>query len=64
MQVRHKVHIDFVRDRDAGATMKPLYECGVAGMVSLEGRELVYDLTDQDPVQSRREALHTDTCVS
>ena len=49
LQVRHKVHIDFVRDRDAGATMKPLYECGVAGMVSLEGRELVYDLTDQDP---------------
>jgi hypothetical protein len=46
-QVRHKVYIDVVRDRDAPRPMKPLYERAVMGMVSLEGRELVYDQHDE-----------------
>lgn len=46
-QVRHKVHVDFVRDRDAAEPMKPLYECGVSSMVSLEGRSLVFDQGDE-----------------
>jgi hypothetical protein len=46
-QVRHKVHVEFVRDRDLNTPMKPIYERAVMGMVSLEGRELIYDQHDE-----------------
>ena len=44
-QVRHRVRIDFVRDRDLDPRqpMKPLYETGASAMKSLENRSLVYD---------------------
>lgn len=41
--VRHRVTVEFVRDRDVARPFRPLMECGLAGMVSLEGRELAYD---------------------
>jgi hypothetical protein len=49
--VRHKVHVDFVRDREQKQPMKPLYERAVMGMVSLEGRELVFDQHDDSHQQ-------------
>ena len=45
-QIRHKVHIDFVRPGDAKQPMQALYECGVSGQVSLEGRGLVFGMDD------------------
>lgn len=45
-QVRHKVHIDFVRQKDLRQPMQALYECGVSGQVSLEGRSLVFGMDD------------------
>ena len=58
--VRHKVHFTFVRDRDQTKSMKPLYERAVMGMVSLEGRELVFDLQD-NPAHHAGHDAHTDS---
>ena len=39
-QVRHKVTVEFVRDRDLEGSLRPLFPSGVYGLVSLEGRPL------------------------
>jgi hypothetical protein len=57
VQVRHKVHVDVVRDRDSAQPMKPLYERAVMGMVSLEGRELVFDQRDE-PIEHASHGGH------
>ena len=36
MKVRHRVTIDYVRDRDLAAPMKPLFNVGASGMVQLD----------------------------
>lgn len=38
-QVRHKVTVDFVRDRDAKTPMKPLFATNAYGMKLLEGKD-------------------------
>ncbi len=45
-KVRHRVHIDFVRDRDAQQPMKPLYQGGVYGLKALGEHELAYDANE------------------
>lgn len=44
--VRHHVTLDFVRDRDTKRLYRPLLECGVVGMISLEGREVAFDANE------------------
>lgn len=44
--VRHHVTVDFVRDSDLARPFQPLMECGVVGLVSLEGREVAYDANE------------------
>src|SRR5205085_9760371 len=36
MKVRHRVTIDYVRDRDLITPMKPLFNVGASGMVQLD----------------------------
>ncbi len=45
-QVRHRVTLDFVRDRDAKQPMKPLYQGGVYGLKALSEHEMAYDVAD------------------
>ena len=45
-RVRHRVTLDFVRDRDAIAPMKPLYQGGVYGLKTLADHEMAYDAAD------------------
>ena len=45
-QVRHRVTLDFVRDRDAKQPMKPLYQGGVFGLKALAEHEMVYDAAE------------------
>lgn len=41
--VRHHVHIDFVRDSELRAPMRPLYQLSANGLVSLDEGEVQYD---------------------
>ena len=36
LKVRHRVTFEYIRDSDAGATMKPLFNVGASGMVQLD----------------------------
>ncbi len=45
-QVRHRVTLDFVRDRDAQMPMKPLYQGGVFGLKALSEHEMAYDAAE------------------
>lgn len=47
-EVRHKVSVDYVRDKDAGGEMIPLFPVGAYGLVSLEEMPLHYGLQDAD----------------
>jgi hypothetical protein len=40
IRVRHRVTIDYVRDRDLTAPMKPLYNVGASGMVQLDNNPI------------------------
>lgn len=40
LKVRHRVTIDYVRDRELATPMKPLFNVGVSGMVQLDGNPL------------------------
>jgi hypothetical protein len=40
MKVRHRVTIDYIRDRDANPPIKPLFNLGASGMVQLDGNPL------------------------
>ena len=42
-QVRHRVLLDFVRDRDAKQPMKPLYQGGIFGLKALAEHEMAFD---------------------
>jgi len=55
LSVRHRVEIDFVPERDRTRAFQPLFEVGVFGLVSLEGRPLAYDAEPEEG--SRRETL-------
>ena len=55
LSVRHRVEIDYVADRDRTCAFRPLFEVGVFGLVSLEGRPLAYDAEPED--RSGRETL-------
>lgn len=46
LDVRHRVTIHFVRDRDLKQPMKPLYESGVSTQVTLEDRPIAFDIKD------------------
>lgn len=54
IKVRHRVTIDVVRDRDLEKAMIPLFESGVSGMVSLEGKELVFDQAAEPTSRDKR----------
>jgi hypothetical protein len=45
-KVRHRVLIDYVPDAELTRPYQPLVQCGVFGMVSLEGREIAYDANE------------------
>lgn len=38
MKVRHRVTIDYIRDRDANPPIKPLFNVGASGMVQLDNK--------------------------
>ena len=40
MKVRHRVTIDYVRDRDLAAPMRPLFNVGASGMVQLDNNPI------------------------
>jgi hypothetical protein len=40
MKVRHRVTIDYIRDRDAKPAIKPLFNVGASGMVQLENNPI------------------------
>lgn len=60
LTVRHRVRIEFVRDREVPAErpMKPLYQAAVQGLKSLEGRGLHYGV-DFEQVDA---AVHGASC--
>ncbi len=45
-QVRHKVTVEFVRDRDLEGSLRPLFPTGIYGLVSLEGRPLHFGVAE------------------
>lgn len=48
-EVRHRVTIEYVRDADLGAPMKPLFMKAATGLVSLGDRKAHYELPQPDP---------------
>lgn len=48
LDVRHKVTIEFVRDRDLATPMKPLYQAAVQGFKSLEGKPADYGYSEEE----------------
>lgn len=59
-QVRHKVTVEFVRDRDVEGSMRPLFPSGVYGLVSLEGRPLHFGIPGEEgsPAQESSHSTH------
>jgi hypothetical protein len=49
VQIRERVTLDLVRQRDLPQPLKPLYLCVVPGLKSLESRAIVYDDSDEFP---------------
>lgn len=49
VQVRHKVSIDFVRDRDLQKPLKPLFSGSAYGLASLEGDNPYFGMEMPDP---------------
>jgi hypothetical protein len=47
-EVRHKVTVDFVRDKDLKKTMKPLFQVSANGLVLLEGADGHFNLPPGD----------------
>ncbi|MEM6789217.1 MAG: hypothetical protein AAF928_17350 [Myxococcota bacterium] len=47
LNVRHKVTIEFVRDRDVTHEMRPLFQAAVQGFKSLEGKPANYGYSDE-----------------
>ncbi len=45
-RVRHRVTLDFVRDRDVPRPMRPLYQGGVYGLKALSDKEMAYDAAE------------------
>jgi len=48
-QVRHKVTVSFVRDRDLKVKMKPLMQVVANGLVLIDGKDPYYDVPLPDP---------------
>ena len=52
LQVRHKVTIRYVRDRDAAAPMTPLFTVGIYGLALLEeGKQPYFGVEQPDPAK-------------
>lgn len=47
LNVRHKVTIEFVRDRDVAYEMRPVFQAAVQGFKSLEGKPANYGYSDE-----------------
>ncbi|MBI3450497.1 MAG: hypothetical protein HY049_16495 [Acidobacteria bacterium] len=47
-EIRHKVTVDFVRDRDLKAPMKPLFQVSANGLVLIEGKDGHFNLPPGD----------------
>jgi len=45
-EVRHKVTIDYVRDADLAAPLKPLFQVAATGMVLMDGKNPYYGIPD------------------
>lgn len=56
LDVRHKVTIEFVRDRDVTTPMRPLYQAAVQGFKSLEGRPADYGYSHEETSSSEGES--------
>lgn len=54
-RVRHKILLDFVRDRDLKQPLRALYEAGVYGLVSLSDHAAYYD--EVDPSAPQKQSL-------
>jgi hypothetical protein len=48
-QVRHKVTVSFVRDRDLAVRLKPLMQVVANGLVLIDGKDPYYDVAQPDP---------------
>ncbi len=49
LRVRHKTTIEFVRDAELQAPMKPLFQHAAQGMVLIDGRDGYYDISRGNP---------------
>jgi hypothetical protein len=56
LKVRHRVTIDYVRDRDLSEPMKPLFNVGASGMVQLDNNPLA--LSTMMPTSADAGATH------
>ena len=57
LRVRHRVTVDFIRDRDLDEPMKPLFQVTANAMVLLEGKDGYFNVDAADP------AVHGPSCV-
>jgi hypothetical protein len=55
LDVRHKVTIEFVRERDVITPMKPLYQAAVQGFKTLEGKPADYGYSKDELASSTQE---------
>jgi len=49
LQVRHKVTVSFVRDRDVTTPMRPLMQVIANGLVLIDGKDPYFDVAQPDP---------------
>ena len=49
LQVRHRVTIRYIRDRERTGPMKPLFQLGAVGLVLLEGKDAYFGIEAADP---------------
>lgn len=53
VHVRHKVKVDYVRDRELAAPLKPLFPLAVYGLASLEEKPLTFGRPEDEPKVSK-----------
>src|SRR5205085_8099608 len=62
MKVRHRVTIDYVRDRDLTTPMKPLFNVGASGMVQLDDNPIALTTSMNNmPAGAQQQQSHNGT---
>ncbi len=63
VNVRHKVKVDYVREKDLEAPIKPLFPLAVYGLVSLEERPLIFGRSEDGAEEGAEEEDHGPSCL-